>query len=59
MARPPASPEGSRQRRILVCDDEPQTVRALRVILRDGGYEVSAAATLIKTEPGVGYRFCE
>ena len=26
-------------RRILVCDDEPQILRALRVILRDAGYE--------------------
>ena len=25
--------------RILVCDDEPQIVRALRVILRDAGFE--------------------
>ncbi len=32
--------------RILVCDDEPQILRALRAILRDGGYGVSAAATL-------------
>jgi two-component system KDP operon response regulator KdpE len=29
-----------------VCDDEPQIVRALRVILREAGYEVSMAATL-------------
>jgi two-component system KDP operon response regulator KdpE len=29
-----------------VCDDEPQIVRALRVILREAGYEVSAASTL-------------
>jgi two-component system, OmpR family, KDP operon response regulator KdpE len=33
-------------RRILVCDDEPQTVRALRVILREGGYETIASGTL-------------
>ena len=32
-------------RRVLVCDDEPQILRALRVILRDAGYEVTAAAT--------------
>lgn len=32
-------------RRILVCDDEPQILRALRVILRDGGFEVVTAAT--------------
>jgi two-component system KDP operon response regulator KdpE len=31
--------------RILVCDDEPQIVRALRVILRDAGYEAVAAST--------------
>jgi two-component system, OmpR family, KDP operon response regulator KdpE len=31
-------------RRILVCDDEPQILRALRVILRDGGFEVVTAA---------------
>jgi two-component system KDP operon response regulator KdpE len=29
-----------------VCDDEPQIVRALRVILREAGHEVSMAATL-------------
>ncbi len=32
-------------RRVLVCDDEPQILRALRVILRDAGFEVVAAAT--------------
>ena len=31
--------------RILVCDDEPQILRALRVILRDAGFEVDPAAT--------------
>lgn len=31
--------------RILVCDDEPQILRALRVILRDAGFEVDAAET--------------
>ena len=30
--------------RILVCDDEPQILRALRVILRDAGYEAVTAA---------------
>jgi two-component system KDP operon response regulator KdpE len=30
--------------RILVCDDEPQILRALRVILRDAGYEAITAA---------------
>jgi two-component system, OmpR family, KDP operon response regulator KdpE len=29
--------------RVLVCDDEPQIVRALRVILRDAGYEAVPA----------------
>jgi two-component system, OmpR family, KDP operon response regulator KdpE len=31
--------------RVLVCDDEPQILRALRVILRDAGYEVITAAS--------------
>lgn len=35
----------SEERRILVCDDEPQIVRALRVILRDAGFEAVAAST--------------
>ena len=30
--------------RVLVCDDEPQILRALRVILRDAGYEAITAA---------------
>jgi two-component system KDP operon response regulator KdpE len=33
-------------RRILVCDDEPQILRALKVILREAGYEVLEAATM-------------
>ena len=32
-------------RRILVCDDEPQILRALRVILRDAGFEVITATS--------------
>jgi two-component system KDP operon response regulator KdpE len=32
-------------RRILVCDDELQILRALKVVLRDAGFEVEAAAT--------------
>ncbi|WP_354700385.1 KDP operon transcriptional regulatory protein KdpE [Paraconexibacter sp. AEG42_29] len=32
--------------RILVCDDEPQILRALKVILREAGYEVAEAATM-------------
>ncbi len=31
--------------RILVCDDEPQILRALKVILRDAGYEAVTADT--------------
>ncbi|HEX2708401.1 MAG TPA: response regulator transcription factor [Solirubrobacterales bacterium] len=31
--------------RILVCDDEPQILRALKVILRDAGYEAVTAST--------------
>jgi two-component system, OmpR family, KDP operon response regulator KdpE len=33
----------SQGRRVLVCDDEPQILRALRVILRDAGFEVITA----------------
>jgi two-component system KDP operon response regulator KdpE len=35
----------ARQRPILVCDDEPQILRALRVILRDAGYRALPAAS--------------
>ena len=31
--------------RVLVCDDELQIIRALKVILRDGGFEVLATAS--------------
>jgi two-component system, OmpR family, KDP operon response regulator KdpE len=31
--------------RVLVCDDEPQILRALRVVLRESGYDVVPAAT--------------
>jgi two-component system KDP operon response regulator KdpE len=31
--------------RVLVCDDEPQILRALRVILRDAGFEAVTAAS--------------
>ena len=31
--------------RILVCDDEPQILRALRVILRDAGFEAATATS--------------
>jgi two-component system KDP operon response regulator KdpE len=33
------------QPRVLVCDDEPQIARALRVVLREAGFEVILAAT--------------
>jgi two-component system, OmpR family, KDP operon response regulator KdpE len=33
----------SERSRVLVCDDEPQILRALRVILRDAGFEVVPA----------------
>jgi two-component system, OmpR family, KDP operon response regulator KdpE len=32
-------------RRVLVCDDEPQILRALRVVLRDAGFDVVPAQT--------------
>ena len=35
----------SAKQRVLVCDDEPQILRALRVILRDAGFEVDPAST--------------
>jgi len=35
----------STKQRVLVCDDEPQILRALRVILRDAGFEVDPAST--------------
>jgi two-component system KDP operon response regulator KdpE len=35
----------SEGRRVLVCDDEPQILRALRVILRDAGFDVTTAAS--------------
>ncbi|MFN8174171.1 MAG: response regulator transcription factor [Solirubrobacteraceae bacterium] len=35
----------SAQRRVLVCDDEPQILRALKVVLREAGFEVVPAAT--------------
>jgi two-component system, OmpR family, KDP operon response regulator KdpE len=33
-------------RRVLACDDEPQILRALKVILREGGYEVLVASSI-------------
>ena len=35
----------SERLRVLVCDDEPQILRALRVILREAGFEVLSAAS--------------
>ena len=35
----------SNARRILVCDDEPQVVRALKVVLQEAGFEVIPTAT--------------
>jgi two-component system KDP operon response regulator KdpE len=32
-------------RRVLICDDEPQIVRALRIVLREAGFEVLPTAT--------------
>ena len=31
--------------RVLVCDDEPQILRALRIVLREAGFEVTTATT--------------
>ncbi len=42
--------------RVLVCDDEPQILRALRVILRDAGYEVTTAATAREALDAVAVR---
>jgi two-component system KDP operon response regulator KdpE len=42
--------------RVLVCDDEPQILRALRVILRDAGYEVATAATAREALDAVAVR---
>jgi two-component system KDP operon response regulator KdpE len=38
-------PANSERPRVLVCDDEQQILRALRVILRDAGYEALPAST--------------
>lgn len=35
----------SDRQRVLVCDDEPQILRALRIVLRDAGFDVVPAAT--------------
>ena len=42
--------------RVLVCDDEPQILRALRVILREAGFEVIAAARAGEALDGAALR---
>jgi two-component system KDP operon response regulator KdpE len=34
------------RRRVLICDDEPQILRALRIVLRDAGFEPLPAGTM-------------
>jgi two-component system KDP operon response regulator KdpE len=46
----------SERRRILVCDDEPQILRALRVILGDAGFEVVPAGTVREALDAVAVR---
>ncbi|HEY2333914.1 MAG TPA: hypothetical protein VGH58_02755 [Solirubrobacterales bacterium] len=44
---------------VLVCDDEPQILRALKVILREEGFEAigaESAREALEADPGVGYR---
>jgi two-component system, OmpR family, KDP operon response regulator KdpE len=43
-------------RRVLVCDDEHQILRALRVILRDAGFEVATAGTAHEALDAVSVR---
>ncbi|HUB76490.1 MAG TPA: response regulator, partial [Solirubrobacteraceae bacterium] len=45
MSQAGADGHGAPRPRVLVCDDEPQIMRALRVILREAGFEVVAAET--------------
>jgi len=44
-ARGPAEPAPARAPRVLVVDDEPQIVRALKVVLREAGFEAVPAET--------------
>ena len=44
MSSPGANGE-AKAPRVLVCDDEPQILRALKVILREAGFEVVPAET--------------
>jgi two-component system KDP operon response regulator KdpE len=46
----------SERRRILVCDDEPQILRALRVILGDAGFEVVPAGSVREALAAVAVR---
>jgi two-component system KDP operon response regulator KdpE len=46
----------SERRRVLVCDDEPQILRALRVILGDAGFEVVPAGTVREALDAVAVR---
>jgi two-component system KDP operon response regulator KdpE len=46
----------SHPRRVLVVDDEPQILRALRVILRHAGFEVATAATAQEALDAVAVR---
>ena len=41
-----ASVSANGARRVLICDDEPQVVRALKVVLQSAGFEVVAARTV-------------
>jgi two-component system, OmpR family, KDP operon response regulator KdpE len=41
-----AQPARAKQPRVLVVDDEPQIVRALKVVLREAGFETTPAETL-------------
>jgi two-component system KDP operon response regulator KdpE len=46
----------SERRRVLVCDDEPQILRALRIILGDAGFEVVPAGTVREALDAVAVR---
>jgi two-component system, OmpR family, KDP operon response regulator KdpE len=41
-------PARARQPRVLVVDDEPQIVRALKVVLREAGFETAPAETVVE-----------
>jgi two-component system KDP operon response regulator KdpE len=43
MSAAPAAPDGQVRPRVLVVDDEPQIVRALKVVLREAGFEAAPA----------------